>query len=130
MSVCLREIETSEADGFVSVRYCISVVTNFDDGQYTDKAVDMALKCDYECEKAKTQKKWEKFFSASKVNIEDKENDIFVSKVELSAANALEKEAAATCALTFVTPKGTYFDDNDLSALDKLGVFTSVRLTG
>ena len=45
---------------------------------------------------------------------EGKENDIFVSKVELSAANALEKEAAATCALTFVTPQGTYFDEKDV----------------
>lgn len=48
--------------------------------------------------------------------IENKENDIFISKIELSAANALDKEAAATCALTFVTPQGTYFDENDLDS--------------
>lgn len=45
-----------------------------------------------------------------------KPNDIFVSKVELSAANALDTEELSSCALTFITPQGTYFDDNDLDS--------------
>lgn len=61
--------------------------------------------------------------------IEGKENDIFVSKVELSAANALEKEAAATCALTFVTPQGTYFDENDLDS-DTRTLQAQIRIKG
>ncbi|MBQ9731048.1 MAG: hypothetical protein IJV94_02825, partial [Bacilli bacterium] len=60
---------------------------------------------------------------------EGKENDIFVSKVELSAANALEKEAAATCALTFVTPQGTYFDETDLET-DIRTLQAQIRIKG
>ena len=60
---------------------------------------------------------------------EDKENDIFVSKVELSAANALDKEAAATCALTFVTPQGTYYDENDLET-DIRTLQAQIRIKG
>ena len=59
----------------------------------------------------------------------NKQNDIFVSKIELSAANALEKEAAATCALTFVTPQGTYFDENDLDS-DVRTLQAQVRIKG
>ena len=60
---------------------------------------------------------------------EGKENDIFVSKVELSAANALDKEAAATCALTFVTPQGTYFDEKDLDT-DTRTLQAQIRIKG
>ena len=60
---------------------------------------------------------------------EGKENDIFVSKVELSAANALEKEAAATCALTFVTPQGTYFDEKDVDG-DIRTLQAQIRIKG
>ena len=60
---------------------------------------------------------------------EGKENDIFVSKVELSAANALDKEAAATCALTFVTPQGTYFDETDLET-DIRTLQAQIRIKG
>ena len=61
--------------------------------------------------------------------IENKENDIFVSKVELSAANALDKEAAATCALTFITPQGTYFDETDLDT-DTRTLQAQIRIKG
>jgi hypothetical protein len=61
--------------------------------------------------------------------IEGKDNDIFISKVELSAANALEKEAAATCALTFVTPQGTYFDEKDIDE-DKRVLQAQIRIKG
>ncbi len=77
VAVCCREIETSTADGFRIARYCMSVVTNFDDAQYADKAVDMVLNCDYESDKKRTQEKWVKFFSASKVILEDKEIESF-----------------------------------------------------
>lgn len=75
--VCLKELNTSIADGFKTTRYCISVVTNFDDSQYINKGVDMAQNCDYEADKARTQEKWEKFFSASKVTLPDKEIEKF-----------------------------------------------------
>ena len=60
---------------------------------------------------------------------DNKPEDIFVSKVELSAANALEKEAAATCALTFVTPQGTYFDEQDLDT-DTRALEAQIRIKG
>ena len=63
-------------------------------------------------------------------NIEENQaNDIFISKVELSAANALERETAATCALTFVTPQGIYFDDNDLDT-DTRTIEAQIRIKG
>ncbi len=70
---CLREIDFVTKDGYVTVRFCISVVTNFDDADFSAKAVEMLKNCDYDRDKAETQKKWEKFFSASKVTLEDKE---------------------------------------------------------
>ena len=60
---------------------------------------------------------------------ENKENDIFISKFELSAANALEATEAATCALTFITPQGTYFDDNDLDS-DIRTLQAQIRIKG
>ncbi len=75
--VCCREINTNMSDGFKTTRYCISVVTNFDADEYTSKGIDMALDCDYEEAKAKTREKWEKFFSASKVTLQDKEIESF-----------------------------------------------------
>lgn len=77
VAVCLKELEASVADGFKTTRYCISVATNFDSVEYARKAVDMAIGCDYEEAKAKTQQKWERFFSASKVTLEDKEIEKF-----------------------------------------------------
>lgn len=73
VAVCLNEISTNTADSIKTARYCISVVTNFDSEQYTDKATEMALNCDYDLDKTRTQEKWQKFFSASKVTLEDKE---------------------------------------------------------
>ncbi len=73
VAACLREIDSVTSDGFRIARYCISVVTNFDDADYTEKAVDTALNCNYDGGKERTREKWEKFFSASKVTLEDKE---------------------------------------------------------
>ena len=75
--VCCKEINTKIANGFKAVSYCIAVVTNFDDAQYVNKGVNMVLKSNYENDKAKTQEKWEKFFSASKVTLQDKEIEKF-----------------------------------------------------
>lgn len=47
---------------------------------------------------------------------ENKPDDIFVSKIELSAANALDRETVSTAALSFITPQGIYFDENNLDS--------------
>ena len=60
---------------------------------------------------------------------ENKPNDIFISNFELSAANALDATEAATCALTFITPQGTYFDDNDLDS-DIRTLQAQIRIKG
>lgn len=77
VALTCREIDSCIADGFRTSRYCISAVTNFDDVNYTDKAFDMVLKCDYEDAKIRTADKWKTFFSASKVTLEDKEIESF-----------------------------------------------------
>ncbi len=75
--VCCREIDSQTVDGFVTARYCISAVTNFDDANYPEKGIEMVENCDYDSDKEKTREKWEKFFSASKVTLEDKEIESF-----------------------------------------------------
>ena len=72
VTACLRKISSSVADGKRCERYCISVVTNFDDSSYTEKATETALNCSYDGGKQRTQEKWQSFFSASKVTLEDK----------------------------------------------------------
>lgn len=75
--LCLRRIETHCADGYKYIRYCISAVTDSDDCEYTRKGIELALQGDYERDKTRTQEKWENFFSASKVTLEDKEIEKF-----------------------------------------------------
>lgn len=77
VAVCIRETDNSTADGVKTSRYCIGVVTNFDDEKYTDKCVAMVTDCNYDNDKARTHEKWQKFFSASKVTLEDKEIEAF-----------------------------------------------------
>lgn len=77
VTLCLRETESRTSDGFRFVRFCVSVVTNFDDADHQSKAHNMALGCNYDGDKAKTEEKWQKFFSASKVTLEDKEIESF-----------------------------------------------------
>ncbi len=77
VAACCKETATYNADGFKSAKYCISVVTNFDDSEYTAKALDMVNGCDYDRDKARTEDKWQKFFSVSKVTLEDKEIEKF-----------------------------------------------------
>ena len=75
--VCSRRIDTVKSEEVKVLRYGVSVVTNFDDDQYAEKGIDMVLNCNYENDRKKTQKKWENFFSASKVTLEDKEIESF-----------------------------------------------------
>ena len=77
VSLCFRETDSRISDGFRITRYCISVVTNFDDAEYQSKALDMVLNCNYDGDKIKTEKKWTDFFAASKVTLEDKEIESF-----------------------------------------------------
>ncbi|MBR3802653.1 MAG: hypothetical protein IKK37_04310 [Clostridia bacterium] len=72
VAVCCKEISSYEENGFKCVRYCVSVVTNFDNSEYEVKAADMLVNCDYDADKLRTQEKWQEFFSASKVTLEDK----------------------------------------------------------
>lgn len=75
--LCCRELDSYTADGFKCITCCISAVTCFDDEQYACKSVELALQGDYERDKARTEKKWKEFFSASKVTLEDKEIEKF-----------------------------------------------------
>ena len=73
VSACCRRLGTTRKDGVKCVRYCISVVTNFDDKEYVSKGIDIVMHCDYDDAKIRTEKKWKEFFSASKVTLPDKE---------------------------------------------------------
>ena len=65
VAVALRNIDSD--------RYCVAVVSNFDSEDYINEAIAVASECDYNDDKAKTEEKWHKFFSASRVILEDKE---------------------------------------------------------
>lgn len=71
--MCCRRLGTLRQDGIKTVRYCVSVVSNFDDTQYMSRAVDMVAHCDYDKDRIRTEQKWKTFFSASKVTLPDKE---------------------------------------------------------
>ena len=73
VTMCCKRLDTSRCVGKKTVRYAISVVTNFDDAEYISRAIDMASHCDYDNDKIRTEKKWKDFFSASKVTLPDKE---------------------------------------------------------
>ena len=72
VAVCLKEISAENTDGNTITRFCFSVVTSFDNADYTKEAFRIVSDCDYDKDKLATQKKWEKFFSASKVTLKDK----------------------------------------------------------
>ena len=55
--------------------------------------------------------------------------DIFIKDIELSGANVLTEEELSSCALTFVTPQGIYFDDNDLDSATR-SIQAEVRVKG
>lgn len=63
------------------------------------------------------------------IAIEEKPNDIIISKVELSAANAMTADDLSTTALTILTPQGIYFDDNNLDT-DVKTLEAQIRVKG
>ena len=73
VAVCLKRLDTFRKNGIKTVRFCVSVVTNFDDKEYVSRGIDMVSHCDYDTDKMKTEKKWKEFFSKSSVCIPDKE---------------------------------------------------------
>lgn len=77
VTLCLREICSAVDSGLKTTRFCVCVVSNFDTADYAEKAVETALACNYDGDKARTEKKWEAFFSASRVTLEDKEIESF-----------------------------------------------------
>lgn len=77
VTVCLKELCSNTADGFKVTRYCIGVATNFDAEDYTKRAMELANQSDYDAHKGKTIEKWQGFFSASKVTLQDKEIEAF-----------------------------------------------------
>ena len=77
VAVCLKELCSNIAEGIKTTRYCISVATNFDADDYINKAFEMASSYDYDESKTETESKWKKFFSASKVTLNDKEIESF-----------------------------------------------------
>ena len=74
---CLKEISSNKIEDFNISRYGISVATNFDDEDYVNKAIELLNKSSYDENKTKTREKWQKFFSTSKVTLEDKEIEAF-----------------------------------------------------
>lgn len=84
VSVCLKELALTEA-----TRYAVSVVTNFDNNDYTNKSIELVSNCDYDSDKAKTREKWQNFFSLSKINIEDKEIESFYNSSLYHLANCM-----------------------------------------
>ena len=77
VTVCCGRLGTERNDGIKTVRYCISVVTNFDNEQYVSRGIDMVVHADYYRDKHRTEQKWKKFFSASKISIPDKNIEKF-----------------------------------------------------
>ena len=47
---------------------------------------------------------------------ENKEDDIFISKIELCGATLLDPALTSSSMLSFITPQGIYFDDQDLDS--------------
>lgn len=60
---------------------------------------------------------------------ENQINDIFVSQIEMKAANALSSEALSSTILTLTTPKGVYFNANNTDE-DILSVEAQVKVKG
>ena len=75
--LCLRELEALTDNGFRSTSFCLCAVTNFDAQDCTAKGIELAEGADYERDKAATEKKWQSFFAASRVTLEDKEIEKF-----------------------------------------------------
>ncbi|MBR5263020.1 MAG: hypothetical protein IKV49_04275, partial [Clostridia bacterium] len=77
VAVSLYELDSCEADEASISTFCVAVVSSFDDESYAEKSIEMALAGSYDSAKLRTQEKWQKFFSASRVTLEDKEIESF-----------------------------------------------------
>ena len=60
---------------------------------------------------------------------ETKPNDIFIKDLEVCGSKPLSAEDLATCSLSFITPQGIYFDDNDLASATRT-IQAQVRVKG
>jgi len=89
VSICLKEIGTSESDDYKTIRYAVSVATNFDDEDYVKKATELLNNSDYDADKTKTREKYQNFFKASKVTLEDKEIESFYNSSLYHLANCM-----------------------------------------
>lgn len=89
VSICLKEIGTSETDDYKIIRYAVSVATNFDDEDYVKKATELLNNSDYDADKTKTREKYQNFFKASKVTLEDKEIESFYNSSLYHLANCM-----------------------------------------
>lgn len=69
---CCRQVECVTEGNCKIATYCVSVVTNFDSDNCSEKAVEMVLDCDYLTDKMRTEQKWQSFFAKSKVTLDDK----------------------------------------------------------
>ncbi|MBR5262232.1 MAG: hypothetical protein IKV49_00280, partial [Clostridia bacterium] len=67
VAVSLYELDSCEADEASISTFCVAVVSSFDDESYAEKSIEMALAGSYDSAKLRTQEKWQKFFSASRV---------------------------------------------------------------
>lgn len=61
---------------------------------------------------------------------ENKEDDIFISAIELSSAVLLNEDALNAYYLSIVTPKGTFFTEVSNMALNELPLHAQVRIKG
>ena len=59
----------------------------------------------------------------------NKPEDIFISNIEFIGANRLSENELSSCALTFITPQGIYFDSNDLNSATR-EIKAQVRVRG
>jgi hypothetical protein len=61
--------------------------------------------------------------------LENQDNDIFVSCIEMNAANKIKEEDLASTTLSFVTKQGTYFTDKHLDT-DSLTIEAQIKIKG
>ena len=89
VSICLKEIGSSESDDYKIIRYAVSVATDFDNKDYVNKATELLNNSDYDADKTKTREKYQDFFKASKVTLEDKEIESFYNSSLYHLANCM-----------------------------------------
>ena len=60
---------------------------------------------------------------------ENKEDDIFISNIELCGASLLDPALISSSMLSFITPQGTYFDNQDLDSATR-EIHAQVKIKG